>query len=567
MKRSSLIIGTTIGLLVGSVTALTPAVADTGCPTAATPPQVGSIYQISTPAHLQWIKTDNGGIANGEYRQTADIDMTGCTWNSSIAEMNGTYDGAGFNISNLTVTEAASADDVRGFINTVQATGIVRNVHLRGSSMTTTDNNAGLLVGDLSLGGLISNSSATGSLTAGGNIGGLVGNNNGTIEDSWTDVTVTATSSIAGGLVGLNGNGGSIAGSVRRSYASGAVSGSNSGGLVGHNLKNSTIEDSYSSGAVSNLMAAGLVETTNEGIINRSYSTGAVIAGTYGFVSSDFSGSYSDNFWDTQTSGRTSSGPGGSEATGKTTAQMTSYSTFADAGWSITNGYSTATVWGICPEFNNGYPFLTAIQTANPCTTDPQAAVAEFTYRLPDGRECTSISPERVTIGTVHALPGREALCQTSEGSLVAGWVIPVPEGFTGAGSSALPFNPGHQVYVSGSQQFTLVPFEQVLTITYDSNVAAGDECAVSETANASYASADGREMYVWVPRDDFDMARAPSSAPCTPAGHMLTEWNTGGDGSGQTIELGRPLPESWKAGGTNDHRLYAVWEASPAID
>lgn len=200
-------------------------------------------------------------------------------------------------------------------------------------------------------------------------------------------------------------------------------------------------------------------------------------------------------------------------------------------------------------------------------TASPGDSFAEFTYRLPDGRECTSISPQRVIIGTVQALPGREALCQTSDGSLVAGWVIPVPEGFTGAGSPAQPFNPGHQVYVSGSQQFTLVPFEQVLTITYDSNVAAGDECAVAEAANAPHASADGREMYVWVPRDDFGIARTPTEAPCAPDGHMLTGWNTRGDGTGDSISMGAELPQSWHTSTSNEHRFFAVWEPSPAID
>ncbi len=52
---------------------------------------------------------------------------------------------------------------------------------------------------------------------------------------------------------------------------------------------------------------------------------------------------------------------------------------------------------------------------------------AEFTFVLPDGRECSSISPQRVQVGTMVQLPGESALCQTSDGSLVAGWVIPVP--------------------------------------------------------------------------------------------------------------------------------------------
>jgi len=34
------------------------------------------------------------------------------------------------------------------------------------------------------------------------------------------------------------------------------------------------------------------------------------------------------------------------------------------------------------------------------------------------------------------------------------------------------------------------------------------------------------------------------------------------GDGSGDSIELGAPLPANWETDRANSHRLYAMWQA-----
>jgi len=80
-----------------------------------------------------------------------------------------------------------------------------------------------------------------------------------------------------------------------------------------------------------------------------------------------------------------------------------------------------------------------------------------------------------------------------THGSLVAGWVVPVKNGFTGYGSASEPFPPGLPVRVVGSQRFTLVPFEPVVTIEYDANIADDDVCT---PANLAHASENGRIGY-----------------------------------------------------------------------
>ena len=187
----------------------------------------------------------------------------------------------------------------------------------------------------------------------------------------------------------------------------------------------------------------------------------------------------------------------------------------------------------------------------------PESVFVDFTFLRADGTECSSISPQRVQVGTYVELPGIDVNCHSMPGSLVAGWTIPVAPGFTGAGSSSLPLSPGHRVRVIESQRFTLVPFDPVVTIEYDSNIADDDACT---PANLAHASDNGRVGYSWVPRVDFAMARAWDQAPCTPEGYELIGWNTRGNGSGQSIEVGAPLPEGWETSSANEHRLYATW-------
>jgi hypothetical protein len=158
-------------------------------------------------------------------------------------------------------------------------------------------------------------------------------------------------------------------------------------------------------------------------------------------------------------------------------------------------------------------------------------------------------------------LPGVDALCRTMDGSTVAGWTIPVPNGFTGYGSAIVPFPPGLMVHVIESQRFTLVPFEPILRIDYDANIAARDTCTPADFAHTSI---DGRIAHAWVPREIHAMARTPLNAPCVPQGYQLTGWNTAGDGTGTTIGPGAPLPQSWSTGSSNHHQLYAIWRLTP---
>ena len=182
----------------------------------------------------------------------------------------------------------------------------------------------GGLVG-YSYGGTVSYSYSTSSVT-GNSSGGLVGwNREGTVSNSHSTGTVTGDA--VGGLVGFN-----LAGTVSDSYSTSSVTGNSSvGGLVGFNA--GIVSDSYSTGSVTGYAIVGGLVGGGTGIVSNSYSTGSVTGSEYvgGLVGYNFERIVSNSFWDTETSGQSTSDGG----TGKTTAEMQDITTFSGATWDI----------------------------------------------------------------------------------------------------------------------------------------------------------------------------------------------------------------------------------------
>ena len=95
----------------------------------------------------------------------------------------------------------------------------------------------------------------------------------------------------------------------------------------------------------------------NYGTISSSYTTGTVSGDYYvgGLCGEKWSGTISSSFWDVETSGIGASGDNNFGATGKTTVEMQTQSTFTDVGWDfveeIVNG--TDDIW-----IMDGYPIL-----------------------------------------------------------------------------------------------------------------------------------------------------------------------------------------------------------------
>lgn len=290
-------------------------------------------YRVATLDNLYWISKNSSSWAS-VFVQTADIDASSTTsWNSgagfcpigmSSPYFTGTYDGCGYAISGLTIKR--STESSVGFFGTIATSAIVSRVKL--SSVTITGGDwVGSIVGYSK--GVVSSCSASGSITGKSYVGGVVGGAEGTIMDCGANCSVTGTSNYLGGLVGRSTS------NVCNCYAAGNVTSSGGGyvgGLIGGNYGNCSY--SFSVGAVSGKSAVG-------GFIGDNGSTSSI----------------KNDFWDTESSGKTSAYGSNSTGvttgiTGKTSVIMKTQAIYTDAGWDFTS------FWSIDGATNSGYPFL-----------------------------------------------------------------------------------------------------------------------------------------------------------------------------------------------------------------
>jgi len=125
--------------------------------------------------------------------------------------------------------------------------------------------------------GTIDNCTVTGTISGEGWVGGIAGQNNenGVIRYSSSAATIECTASNIGGIVGDN------TGTVSFCFSTGNVSGRDSvGGIVGFTAGftgSGTIEDTYSTGNIlGNIGVGGIAGSVNGAAVRRSYATGSV---------------------------------------------------------------------------------------------------------------------------------------------------------------------------------------------------------------------------------------------------------------------------------------------------
>jgi len=340
----------------------------------------GDPYQIVTAAHLSELSSTSSDWATGIYfKQMNNITVSG-EWSpigNSPTYFRGSYDGQGYTISGVTITDQNRSGYWGFFGYTNGAT--IQNLGLISISISEKSEVGGLIGYAQST--TVSNCYTTGSVSGYyGYVGGLIADTYGTtISDCYSTVTVTGgtsgSGSHTGGLVGrctnsspisnsyhITGNvsgrdyvGGLVgvlesSSSVSQCYSSGSVSGTSAvGGLIGS--LSASVNDSYSRASVSNSgsNSGGLVGQNVSGSIDKCYSTGTA-TGTLnvgGLLGSNSAGTTTNSFWDTETSGTEISAGG----TGKNTTEMKTQSTFLDAGWS-------SSIWNLDAGYNDGYPHL-----------------------------------------------------------------------------------------------------------------------------------------------------------------------------------------------------------------
>ncbi|MBS0248679.1 MAG: filamentous hemagglutinin N-terminal domain-containing protein, partial [Proteobacteria bacterium] len=266
-------------------------------------------------------------------------DSAGNLLNSSLG-FSGKFTGLGNAISNLTIN-LPSGYPV-GLFGRISNTS-VSNLNLANLSVTGSGQVGGLIGNAYN--SLIADVNVSGTVTGNSYVGGVVGMGNLiSIVDTHADVIVRANGNgNAGGLLGWS----STSSSIARSSVTGSVSalGSYVGGLAGY--MSGSVTDSYSTAAVSSnsQYVGGLVggsPTSSNLAISTSWSSGLVTApssagGIIGAVGGTFT--FSNVYWDTQTSGQAYALGGSTSAisgtTGLTTAQARRQSSYS--GFDFTN--------------------------------------------------------------------------------------------------------------------------------------------------------------------------------------------------------------------------------------
>ena len=207
--------------------------------------------------------------------------------NITVGPASGTLDAqyvggfAGLNTAAGSISGIYAAGNVSGFLNVGGLVGEndgTLGVQSNATGTVTGNTNVGGLIGT-NTGTLSEQSYATGAVSGVTNVGGLLGLNNTSVAITGVYASGAVTgASFVGGLVGAN-----TAGNFSASNASGAVTGtgSNIGGLMGQN--GSTLTGTAASGSVSAATASnvgGLVGNNSGTIFSKSTASGAVTGGT-----------------------------------------------------------------------------------------------------------------------------------------------------------------------------------------------------------------------------------------------------------------------------------------------
>jgi filamentous hemagglutinin family protein len=399
---------------------------------------LGGALDATTPPATPTLQGVGSANLAGQYALGSNIDAAATlAWNAGTGFMpigtvavpfNGTFDGLGHTISNVTINRPATADV--GLFGSTGTGSVIRNLALTGGSVIGLSS-AGGLVGSNT--GTISHSSNTGTVSGGSSLGGLMGSNTGTVNYSYATGNVSGTSSL-GGLMGSN------TGTVDNSYATGNVSGTSSlGGLMGSSTTG-TVSNSYATGSVTGTSSVGGLMGSSTGPVVNTYATGAVSGTTsVGGLMGSSSGPVSDSYWNTETSGQPTS-PGG---TGLTSVQMQQPGSF--------HLWDFANTWTIYNGLTN--PLLRSFMSALTVTAN-NATKTYDGMAFSGGNGVTYSSPPNGNLlGTV-------SYSGTSQGAVNVGGYVITPSGLY---SNQLGY-----IISYGSGTLTVAAATVALTVTAD---------------------------------------------------------------------------------------------------
>ena len=300
----------------------------------------GSPYLIDCLLDLFWISV-NQWTWDNHHLQTSDIDATDTrNWNNGAGfdpigydgynYFNGCYDGGEHVIDGLYIHPNHIYVGLFGRV----ASAEISNLNLTNADVDV-------------------NVSAYG--------GALIGYSfNSLIENCHSSGTIRARE--AGGMIGY-----ASMSTITRCSSSADVNSSNfGGGLIGYTSSSATVSHSYATGSVYASYRSGGLIGKLKGSASYCYSTGSVSGSGSGGFTGSCEGSINGCFWDTETSGQSTSAD---SATGLTTYQMQSLPTYLNVGWDFAGETVNGTddIWILLsneyPTFANCYtePLITAV--------------------------------------------------------------------------------------------------------------------------------------------------------------------------------------------------------------
>ena len=396
---------------------------------------------------LSFASTITGSHATGAVSGTGSVSVGGFIGeNQSGATITNSY------ATGAITASASGAVDFRAGGFAGENSGGITGSYATGSVTSNGgDATAGGFIGDGGNGGVVSFSFATGSVTVNGAVnalaGGLMGTNVGNIDHSYAtgDVTINATNAIGGGLLGINN------GTIDQAFATGNVKSTSTnsllGGFVGLNANGGAIIHAYAVGAVTggaNDVVGGFAGG-NIGTLDQTYAIGKITGGGLvgGLVAANASGplgpaasnpdfapfltgtgTTTNSYWDTQTTGVNNSAGG----TGLTTRQLIA---------ALPPGFDHS-VWTIQPD--PSYPYF-PWQTNNiPFTNEPPPILPSISSQQPQ------IIDNLISTVTFAALNTSPVFNNQNGGARQPTFPPPQPPGPPpGAGQPGQPSPPGGQ--------------------------------------------------------------------------------------------------------------------------
>ena len=385
----------------------------------------GDPYLIATFNNLYWLSQQDASIwNNGKYfKQTADIDASPSSgWSKGFKPLgDGTYfncfyDGDGHTIDGLYINRPSIT--YIGFISSVDHGGVknlgVTNVDITGGNGvgaiagSNTNGNiencfsTGVVKGDTAVGGILGycdggwNTNIPGAFDVTGcyssagvsanmQAGGLIGRAWGNI---YYNTAMKITNCYSNGIVSCRFQTGGIVGFFADGIMSNVYStailyaGIDAGGIAG--VFQGNMSNCYYHGLISTTYGTtdgGLVGEHDGGTIDNCYAaarnnvpegTDLVYYEIGGLVGANSGGTTTNSFWDADYSGLNYS----AEGTPKTYSQMTTSSTFLDAGWD-------PSIWYRDDSYNDGYPYLA---WQNPSGTPLPVELTSFTAVLNENK-------------------------------------------------------------------------------------------------------------------------------------------------------------------------------------